>query len=428
MRKFIQILTFSFLSVATLSAQIYQEISTGAGYNQQAYINLSTDQQTLVDNASWDIAFDISSQQTAGVFMNESAGLIQGQSAPRLMVYDAKVSSFSNTPIVDTFTKYELLNKELSWKNDGAFNVLRSASNPFDFGWGTYNPAQQSVQGTKVFVIEKRNGTYLKFMITLLTGEGYTFTYANLDGSNTVTKSFKKADYAGKPLVYYSFDSEKFIPAYPNYRLDLIYQRYVTQLFDVSTNTYINYTLTGILNGPGVKAARIMTLDQEGAKYATYKDSLKTELDVIGHDWKFFSGTGWEVPADRVYFVKTSDGKVFKFFFIDFEGSSTGTAVLQKEVINTTAVSDDLGGLQSIAVYPNPANHQFNLILDSKQNSDVALTISSLNGQQIWSRNFETPAGFNAVSQSTEELPNGIYLLKAQVGTYTFTQKLVVQH
>ncbi len=428
MKKFTQILFWVVVASSSLSAQIYQEISTGAGYSKQAYINLSTDDQVLIDNASWDIAFDISSQQTAGVFMNESAGLIQGQSAPRLKVYDAKVGAFGNTPVLDTFTKYELLNKELSWKNDGAFNVLRNASNPFDFGWGSYNPAQQSVQGTKVFVIEKRNGTYLKFMITLLTAEGYTFTYANLDGSNPVTKSFKKADYAGKPLVYYSFDTEKFVPVYPNFRLDLIYQRYVTQLFDVSTNSYITYTLTGILNGPGVKAAKIITLDQEGAKYSTYKDSLKTELDVIGHDWKYFSGTGWEVPQDRVYFVKTADNKVYKFFFIDFEGSSTGTAVLQKELINTTAVSDDLGGIQTIAVYPNPASNQFNLILDSKQSSEVSLTISALNGQQISSRNFEIPAGFNAITQSTEDLPNGIYLVKAQVGTHTFTQKLVVQH
>ena len=426
MNKTLQYVAFLLLLSQNIFGQDYQEISTANGYNQQAYVSLSQNTQTQVANTAWDIAFDISSQQTAGVFMNESGGLINGQSAPRLMVYDAKVAAFDKVPVIDTFLKYELLNLELSWKNDGAFNLSRSKANPFDFGWGVYNPAAFQVDGSKVFAIAKRNGSYIKFMINKLDAVGYTFTYANLDGTNSKTVTLKKADYAGKPLVHFSFDKNDFVTVFPSYPVDFIYQRYVTQLFDVASNSFINYTLTGILNGPNVKAAKIFTADQAGAKFETYKDSLKTELDVIGHDWKAFGGASWTVPTDRVYFIKTADNSVYKIFFIDFEGSSTGTAVLQKEKVVTTAIDETDLNSAKLGVCPNPTAQDFDVTIDNAKNEKVALQLMTINNQAIWKHQYDLPTGLNVIHENVGDLSNGIYILQINIGNKIVSKKLSV--
>lgn len=425
MMKSLQYLFLIFIAQQAIG-QDYQEISTGSGYSQQAYISLSQNTQTQVSNTAWDIEFDISSQQTAGVFMNESGGLVNGQAAPRLMVYDAKVTAFDNIPVIDTFLNYELLNLELSWKNDGAFNVSRSKTNPFDFGWGVYNPAKFQVDGTKVFVIAKRNGSYIKFMINKLDAVGYTFTYANLDGSNSKTITLKKADYAGKSLVHFSFDKNDFVSVFPAYPVDLIYQRYVTQLYDPASSSYINYTLTGILNGPDVKAAKIFTTDQAGAKFVQYKDSLKTELDIIGHDWKYFGGASWEVPMDRVYFVKTANGEVYKIYFIGFEGSSTGTAVFAKELIVATATNEFDVNASKLSVYPNPTVQNFEILLDNSIDENVDIQLYTADNQFVWKHNYQIPSGLNVIREQVGDMPSGVYFLKLTIGNNVVTKKLSV--
>ena len=60
-------------SIAALTAQTTQEISTGASYSKQSYVNLQNGTQNQVDNTTWDIAFTVYGVQDGGVFINESA-------------------------------------------------------------------------------------------------------------------------------------------------------------------------------------------------------------------------------------------------------------------------------------------------------------------------------------------------------------------
>jgi hypothetical protein len=69
---------------------------------------------------------------------------------------------------------------------------------------------------------------------------------------------------------------------------DLFYGRYVASVYDPGLELDVPYNVTGILSGPGVQVAEADGVDPETVDYTDYQDSLRSELDIIGHDWKFF--------------------------------------------------------------------------------------------------------------------------------------------
>ena len=159
------------LMAVALKAQESQTISTGPSYNQQSYINLSAGTDHRVANTSWDIAFSVAPQD-AGVFINESVGSTQG--ALPIQAFFTLGDDFTAEPDPSNFIDFQLFNREISWSY-GALNEFREGGNPDDFGWGVYNPATQETNGIFVYVIELRNGTYLKFQIQSLINGVYTF-------------------------------------------------------------------------------------------------------------------------------------------------------------------------------------------------------------------------------------------------------------
>ena len=77
-------------AVHLLSAQTFQQISTGAGYLRQSYVNLASGTEKQVLNTAWDIAFTVYGQQDGGIFINESAGSSMGQPQAAVELYDAR--------------------------------------------------------------------------------------------------------------------------------------------------------------------------------------------------------------------------------------------------------------------------------------------------------------------------------------------------
>lgn len=232
MKKLLTLTLFLFATLL-LHAQI-QEIATGAGYQKQSFVNLSNGTETQVANTAWDIAFTVFGFQDAGIFINESAGSSMGTPLPQVELYDALTSNFNDQPDPSTLTDFRLYNNEKSW-NYGAFNEGREATNPFDYGWGLYNPATNQVQGSRVYVLKLRSGQYRKLLVESLTGTTYTFKYANLDGSNATTKTVNKADYPGKTLAYFNLDTGNAANLEPAAGFDFVFCRYTTTLYDPGT-------------------------------------------------------------------------------------------------------------------------------------------------------------------------------------------------
>jgi len=126
-------------TITTVTSQSFQQISTGTGYNKQSYIKLIDGSQKQISNDAWDLAFTAFGFQDAGIFINESSGSTQGQNLPLTELYYAKTDDFNASVKLDSIQDQKFLNSEESW-NYGALNELRNRTNPFDYGWGLYNP------------------------------------------------------------------------------------------------------------------------------------------------------------------------------------------------------------------------------------------------------------------------------------------------
>ena len=417
MKKF-TLLAIGVLSASTFSAQSYQAISTGAGYQKQSFFKLSTDTETQSNNTAWDIAFSVFGFQDGGIFINEGAGTVMGQPQAVPEVYSALTENFDEQPDPATLEDFPLYNSEKSWEN-GAFNEIRDLSNPLDYGWGQYNFVSHQILGTSVYVIKLRNGQYRKFKVESLTGGTYTFKYANLDGSNLVTKTINKADHAGKTLAYFSFESGNTVNVEPADGFDLVYCRYITPLYDPGSMTFLAYSVTGILSGEGVRVAKADGITPETVQFTDFQDSLSSNMDVIGYDWKAFSGAAWTLDDDRVYFVNTSDEHVWKVQFVDFEGSSTGTTVLEKTDLGTlSAVTlPDAIGMKAL-MYPNPTQERLVVSLDvpTSLEGDAQLAITDLSGRTVAQRQLNLTGGFQVTELQVNTWTPGAYVIHLKLG------------
>ncbi len=416
MQKFLLSISLLFAANAAFS-QTIQEISTGAGYKKQAFVNLKTGLQTSVADNGWDIAFSTQGQQDAGIFLNESSGSSMGVALARVEAW----SSFASwadvlDPADPTLT--EILNDEQSWQM-GAFNADANLAQ-YNFGWGAYNPGTHAVEGTKVFVLKLRDGSYRKLQIQSLVGTTYTFRYANLDGTGEATKTVNKADHTGKTLAYFSLATGATTDVEPATGWDIEFCRYVTTLWDPGTSTYIHYNVTGILSGKGVTVAKVLGIDPATVQFNPAQDTLKTCLDEIGHDWKTFNTT-WSVDDTRVYFLKAADGHLWKLHFIDFEGSTTGTAVLEKTDLGLISATENLGNgmAAGLSVFPNPARAEANVVVElpSTFNSQAAqLTLLDASGRAVFAKNLNLNVGLNGFELPLSGIPAGAYFLTLELG------------
>ncbi len=411
-------LTLIFLCAAIASAlfgQNFQKISTGAGYQRQSFVNLAADTEKQVLNTAWDIAFTVYGQQDGGIFINESAGSSMGQPQAAVELYDAQTTDFSAQPNPDAIKDFRLFNRERNWFY-GAFNERRDTTKQTDYGWGTYNFMTNQVVGSAVYVLKLRNGQFRKIKIESLSGTTYTFRYANLDGSNEQVRTINKADHPGRVLAYFSFTTNNVVAdVEPAGGFDLLYCRYTTPQFDSINNVMLQYVVTGILHGRGVQSAKVVGVNPQTVKFEDHQNSLRNELDVIGHDWKTFTGTGWVVPEDRVYFVRTAANRVWKIQFIDFEGAATGNAVFEKTDLGLVSAVEapQALGLQALT-YPNPVRERLTVALDIPPAlaREAQLDVTDLQGRAISSTRVALNEGFQVFELPAAEWASGLYVLR----------------
>lgn len=406
-----------------LPAQEFIQVSMGAGYGQQAYYRLSDDAVTPVSNEAWDLAFTALGLADAGISVNESTTSTFGAPAPELRLFATAVTSFADTVHVDSLQE-RLYNDESSWEN-GALNGVSSPQDPFDLGWGSYNPVNHSLAGSRVFAIQLRDSSYRKFMIESLSGGAYELRYARLDGSDEQTVPIAKGDFPEAPLALFSFESGEVLPSTGAW--DLVFCRYYTKLDDGEGNI-LDYPVTGVLSAPGVEVAEASGIDPASVQADAYVDSFGTELDIIGYDWKSFDfTTGWNLPDDRVYFVKTADEHLWKLVFIDFEGSSTGVTTMEKTDLGiVSSIDDPDSNFAEASIFPNPVQSEAQLAFSLKQDrDDLPVQIINLSGQVLWSARLDGFQGLNVFTLPELGLPAGMYLVRLGQGSSAIHLKMM---
>lgn len=397
------------LFTTSLSAQEFADISVGASYANQAYYTLETDEVVSLENESWDLAFTIA-EGSAGVLYNESATLSFTGDAPLLRVYLAPTNDFGDV-FDPTVLADSLYNGEASWE-DGAFNSVREDDDPLDYGWGVYNEATDVIEGNRVFAFKLRNEEWLKVQVVSLGNGVYTVKYAELDGSNEQTVSIDKADFGDSPLALFSFETGEAVASPAGW--DLLFGRYLAAL-DNGSGEIQQYTVTGVLHGPGIEIAEARNIDPETVAYEPYLDSLETRLDVIGHDWKYFDlgEFEWVLDPERAYFIKTADDELWKVVFLTFTGSGSGNTVIEKTFLGElTSVSTPLSNFEDLGIFPNPVKDQFTLSLTLRSaQPNLPLSLFNDAGQLLWRAEVDAQAGLNVWSFEAPDVVSGVYRL-----------------
>jgi hypothetical protein len=304
--------------------------SGGFSYPNDVYYNVRNGNATSVVGYNWHIAFatrklvspmDVLSSVT--VLANEGRGV---------SVYESTQSSATwNTFDTTGYTNWiNPHNSDSTW-NIGAFNANSNAANPFDFGWGAYNPVNHNVEGTKMFLVRIAVGSTISFkkltISSLALDSVWTFSYANLDNSDSTTQTIVKSMYPNKLFAYHNLLNDTTYNREPNTKWDVLFTRYGA--YATQFGQTIFSTNTGVLAYPKVATSKVMNTPTDISVPGTYTYSLTG----IGTDWKENPGPGqptFLIKDSISYFTKDAANEETKIVFTAFRGSSTGVIAFKR--------------------------------------------------------------------------------------------------
>lgn len=313
------------------------KLTMGAGYINDVYYKLDSGVVATVARNTWDIAFHISTMG-ATILTNDGNNVV-------LYAYpDGDTTAWKTISASNMGTWKALYNSDTTWTM-GAFE--HNAKGHPDYGWGVYNSASHDVVGDSLFVIKLNGGQLKKLWIhrKYSTQNIYKITYANLDGTDSITQLIDCKPYTGKNFVYYSLTTNSVIDREPaKDKWDFVLTKYMVLIpagpqvmaqtvTGILTNT-MRLSTMGVVSYTGVRAAKLENADQTTTDYSSAHFS--TSISTIGYDWKdavSYTPPTYTVKDDRVYFIKRPDGSVYKIYFVAFDASS-GVASFVEQKLN----------------------------------------------------------------------------------------------
>ena len=291
------------------------------------------------------------------------------------------------------------------------------------YGWGEYNTTTHHITGTIIYVLKYTNGSYKKFICEDFYG-GYTIKYASWDGSDwSEDKSavISNSNNSNTTYNYFSLQNDNEVIVEPAaIDWDFVFTKYFT---DVSTS---KYNVTGVLSSDNITVATA-TGD------ATNSLSYSEEINTIGYNWKSlnFTTLTYEVDSNLKFYVKDKDEKIYKLYFTEFGGSSTGNLVFNFEDVTQTLGIEEIGESIAFGIYPNPvrSDKKINIVFDvNKVNkNENKIEIYNLSGQKVLATSITNSLGFYNKEINLSSLNSGIYMLKFTSGNYQKTKKIVIQ-
>ncbi|HRD52026.1 MAG TPA: T9SS type A sorting domain-containing protein [Flavobacteriales bacterium] len=397
----LSILSAAILIAAGTNAQV--TVTTAAQNTQQTYYSLANGVVSNHALADWDLAFELTGI-TGGILLNTAKGH-KLYKAPYTL---AQWSSVDTTGLAGGWPEQH--NSETNWSS-GAFNRGLTA-NPFDLGWGIYNFTTHNIVGDSCFVLQLNGGAWKKFKVDGFAAatNSFTFTWADLDGSNEQSGSLVRSAYPGKNFGYYNLATNTAVDLEPAAATwDLLFTKYigfVTQPFPSM------YPVAGVLQNRQVEALQVDGVPTAEATY--WGEAFSPSINIIGFDWKNFNqGTfQWEYAQDRTYFVKDRAGDIYKLVFTGYGGSANGNMTFNQELVGQANV-DEASSSSALVIAPNPATNTATLIIAAEANA-AQLTIIDLNGRVVMEQQLTGLHGLVQRPINVSALPNGLYIARVQ--------------
>jgi hypothetical protein len=422
MKKVFTLALLAALFCSTLTAQTLDTLTMGSGYSLQSWYKFETDKETKSSAFNWDLGFS-TRKVDAGIWVNQAANIYRAvapASAWATMTVDTTALLASGIAQV---------NSDTSW-NVGALN--RTQDGVFDYGWGSYSVVSHNVTGDSVYVIKAAtDGKWRKFIIERLALDtSYFVKIANLDGTNASTVEIKKGNYSSKNFGYFSFATAAQIDREPASKdWDVTVWKYWGLTPDPNGNL-VPYPLTGFFQNIGTSVAKVTKRDTANKSFTGL--IFNPRMSIIGSDWKTFSQTTntYRMADSTVYFIKTSNGKVFKMVFTGFGGGANGNCIFTRELVGqVTSVKVADNKIAALAISPNPASDgHFNIVYDfgkTPQHADFQLF--TLSGQAVYSQKLQNSEGVQVLQMPTLNLNNGVYIARLTFDGQTLVRKVVIQ-
>ncbi|MCH2199797.1 MAG: T9SS type A sorting domain-containing protein [Flavobacteriales bacterium] len=392
------LLVLVLISSISLNAQEVN-ISMSTSYVSDVYVSMETGEVSTVDATDWHLAFDVRNPFSVAIRVNDGHGTtIKNYNNGDISAWDAlDTTGFISWPALHNLTD--------SWDN-GALNQSYSGD-PSDFSWGYYTgDPLHDVVGDSLYIIQAGD-SFKKFRIDKLDAGAWTFTTADLDGSNEVETTFGMGDYADRNFAYFNVVTNELIDREPaSGSWDLVFTRYF------GMTAFGPGATTGTLANSGVELIRVDGVNPDDAIYTDYTWTTDN-IGLVGNDWKNLNMEFvWEIVADRTYFVKNAAGDVYQVTFTSFGGTGTGDIAYNVELISGSSVGE-INGVTDMVVYPNPTvSGNLNVRIETTKATQASLEIYNVTGQIAHSTNVNLSAGVQTLNLNNASLNAGTYILK----------------
>ncbi len=405
-------LSASLLASLALTAQTTVTVSTGAANSTQSWYSFQNGVVASAPLADWDLAFEIVGF-TSSILVNTAKGLSVWETP-------AAIGAWADVNTVDESNWTVIHNSDTDW-SAGALTSGNDLDQPdgFNVGWGTYNVITHTIVGTRIYVVGLGEGVYKKLRINSLLSGTYSFTYANLDGSEEVTATLSKQAFTGKNFGYFSFATGTTLdPEPPTTNWDLVFTKYIGFVPTA-------YPVAGVLQNKNVTALQVDGVAPESAEW--WGAEFSSDINIIGSDWKTFnmSTFQYEYAEDRTYFVQDQQGNIWKLIFIEYGGSSNGNMVFTQELVSGVGMKETT--TTDLTVFPNPvASGPVQFVFNAPA-TGLVLTVTDLNGRLVMQDGFSGTGSLTRHTVDVEALPAGLYVARITGAGVNGTTRFVVE-
>ncbi|WP_343608126.1 T9SS type A sorting domain-containing protein [Chryseobacterium oranimense] len=399
-------------------------MTMGPSYQNRVFFNLANGNMVSQPANTWDVAFYRNSNFAFGTRINDALNIEVYAASTNLADWDNinldNIASWGE-PLYNPDQTTDI--------SQGAFEqgpITSSNPNIPSTGWGTYNSLTHHIEGKAIFVLKYTgSNSYIKFAIVDAFG-GYTFKYSKWNGTSwgaTETRTLANGS-DDAYFNYFSFTTGAKVPNMEPSRSawDFMFTKYYTFY-----NNMMMYPLTGAIQGPSVKVAKVQPETQETTAFTTPADSnFSSNITTIGHSWK---GIG-TVNNDVVYYVKKGSD-YYRMYFTTNGGATTGDMYFKYKKITATLGITEVSKKASFGIYPNPttADKKVTVLFDVKEKTDNKgnIEVYDLTGKKVYTAELTNQAGFYKQDLNLAHLSAGNYLIKISFGGSTETKKLIVK-
>ncbi len=149
--------------------------------------------------------------------------------------------------------------------------------------------------------------------------------------------------------------------------------------------------------------------------------TLNTNATDVDLQWYFEGNLIPNATSSSYAFTQTGHYFVIASNFF-------GCATSSDTVLATyTFGIDENSGISGLQIFPNPNDGKFHLNLNSDYQNSVILHINDMMGREVFNRSFITLSGKISEDIDLSNLPNGIYMVEIEAGTYKLNSKIVIQ-